>query len=837
MTITRASSGDGPPRTPGTEGADAHSLRRELQEARDTIEAIRRGGVDAVVVTTADGDRVYTLQTADQTYRHIVEQMQQGAAVLADDGFVVYANPQLESLAEGGRSVVGRSFPTLFPLEEGVAVRAALREACARPCTLETRLVGRGGRRVPVYLSASPLLTEGASVCVMVTDLTERDRYRETEGALRHFQTLSESSPVPIWVAAADGRLRFVNKAYAEFFGVLREGLSHIDWRQVVHADDVAAYTAAFEAARTGRTEFRAEARVRRADGQWRWVASHAAPWFSDGGEYLGFVGTSPDVTDLKRIEAALRESEERFRLATEAMQGALYDWYLSRPEITRTHGLKQLFGHAPEEVPASYDWWVAQIHPEDRVRAVGEFEAAVADGRTAYRLEYRMRHRSGDYVWVWDHGRITCGADGRAARVTGCILSIDAQKRLENALKQADAQKDRFLATLAHELRNPLAPIRNAVAVLKAKAPALPELRWGHEVIDRQVEQMARLLDDLLDVSRITQNKLHLRRERVDLRTVIARALETSRPLVEAHRHELTVRVPPQPLHVEVDPVRLSQAIANLLNNAAKYTDPGGRIWLTADRIGAEARVSVRDSGIGIGPDALPGVFEMFSQTERAAERSEGGLGIGLSLVRGLVELHGGTTEARSDGHGRGSEFVIRLPVAGAAAPAPQGRPADGPEPAPSLRVLVADDNRDSAESLGLYLTLQGCQVRTAFDGDEALAVAEEFRPHVALLDVGMPKLSGHDVARRIRERPWGRDVLLVAQTGWGAHEDQQRTHESGFDHHLVKPVAPAAVKDLLAAVRPSGCRRSSLRRTRPTEAVRQSGLGRGFLELWPGY
>jgi signal transduction histidine kinase/ActR/RegA family two-component response regulator len=377
-----------------------------------------------------------------------------------------------------------------------------------------------------------------------------------------------------------------------------------------------------------------------------------------------------------------------------------------------------------------------------------------------------------------------------------------EALRASEEELRSADRKKDAFLATLAHELRNPLAPIRNAAQILKAKGPLQPELEWGRAVIDRQAELMARLLDDLLDVSRISLKKVELRTEPVELASVCEAALETSRPLIEAGGHELSVSLPAEPILLEADPLRLAQVLSNLLNNAAKYTHDGGRIWLGAERQGAEVVVLVRDSGIGIDAEALPSVFEIFSQAKPTLARGHSGLGIGLSLVKGLVELHGGSVEARSDGPGRGSEFLVRLPVAARTAGREPARPREDEEPpATGSRILIVDDNRDGADSLAMLLEIMGNRVRTAYDGEQALEATEAMRPEVVLLDLGMPKLSGYDVCRRIREQPWGRDVVLIALTGWGQEADRRRTEAAGFDRHMVKPVHPADLMRLLAS------------------------------------
>jgi CheY-like chemotaxis protein/two-component sensor histidine kinase len=327
--------------------------------------------------------------------------------------------------------------------------------------------------------------------------------------------------------------------------------------------------------------------------------------------------------------------------------------------------------------------------------------------------------------------------------------------------------------------------------------------VKTGRDVISRQVAVMVRLIDDLLDMSRISRNKLDIRKQRIELAAVVESAVEGGRPLIQQCGHELTISLPPQPIHLDADAVRLTQVFLNLLTNAAKYTKPGGHIWLTAVKEGSDVVASVRDDGIGISGDMLPRIFEMFTQVDRSLERSQGGLGIGLTLVRRLVEVHDGTVEAHSSGPDRGSEFVVRLPLI---PPPLEPPPSNDGLRAPALsgsRILVVDDNRDSADSLGMLLRLKGNEIRTAYDGIEAVQSAETFRPELVLLDIGLPKLNGYDVARRIRQQPWGRDVILVALTGWGQDEDRRRSTEAGFNFHLVKPVELSALEKLLAGMR----------------------------------
>jgi len=380
-------------------------------------------------------------------------------------------------------------------------------------------------------------------------------------------------------------------------------------------------------------------------------------------------------------------------------------------------------------------------------------------------------------------------------------VQDISAVRARADELAEAARNKDEFLATLAHELRNPLAPIRNAVVVLETEGATVPLVKDAAAVISRQTAIMVRLIDDLLDIARVSSNKLDIRKQRVELAAIVESALESSRPLIDEFRHELTVSLPPEPITLDADPIRLAQVFLNLLNNSAKYTPPGGHIRLTVERRGSEAAVSVRDDGLGIPTEMLEHVFEMFTQVDRSTERSQGGLGIGLTLVRRLVEMHDGYIEAHSDGVGKGSEFIVRLPVNSAplgAAPKselPQSKGLTG------RRILVVDDNKDSADSLRMLLRLKGNDVRTAYDGLAALEAAEEFRPELVLLDIGLPKLNGYEVAGRIRKQPWGRDVILVALTGWGQEEDRRRTEEAGFNIHIVKPLDVAELEQQLLA------------------------------------
>jgi signal transduction histidine kinase len=394
-------------------------------------------------------------------------------------------------------------------------------------------------------------------------------------------------------------------------------------------------------------------------------------------------------------------------------------------------------------------------------------------------------------------------GALGNALRT-----AIRARQRQYSLRDQNDRRKDEFLATLAHELRNPLAPIRNALEIIRINGSGRSVVEdVAHKMIERQVSQLIRLVDDLLDVSRITTGRLELRRERIDLTQVIRSAVETSRPLIDAAHHELSIELPSNPILLDADPVRLAQVFSNVLNNAARYMGEGGRIRVTAERDDRMVTVIVQDFGIGIAQDMLPRVFDMFAQGEAPGEQSRGGLGIGLTLVKWLVEIHSGSVEAHSEGRGRGTSISIQLPIAAAAsAPLQPTKSNTGRRLSSTThRILIADDNRDAAESMGMLLRLMGNDVRTVFDGLEAVEEAETFRPDVILLDIGMPKLNGYEAARRIRERGWSQGTKLVALTGWGRDDDKHKAAEAGFDRHFTKPIDPAVLERLIADFRSS--------------------------------
>jgi PAS domain S-box-containing protein len=533
------------------------------------------------------------------------------------------------------------------------------------------------------------------------------------------------------------------------------------------------------------------------ADGHRLVLFGNAVPLYDPAGHPRGAIGAFVDVTALKRAEEARAESERRLLLSLDAGRMGVWDWDLLTGRVEWTGKLESILGLAPGAFGGRIEDFREMVHPDDRAALVAMRERALAE-HAPLELEFRMIRPDGSICWMATKGSALFNAEGRPIRMIGVGMDVTDRRRAELALKEADRRKDEFLATLAHELRNPLAPIRNAVEILQMPRQPAEVLGAARDVIDRQVTQMVHLVDDLLDVSRISRNQLRIRRQTVELSSVLRNAIETSRPVLDASHHRLTTRAPRDPIYVEGDATRLSQVVANLLNNAAKYSPAGSEVRLTVECGPGEVRIAVRDQGIGIEPRHLERIFGMFSQVAPALQRSQGGLGIGLSLVRRLVELHGGRVAAHSDGPGHGSEFVVTLPTVSTPPVAVTAvRAAEAP--VRLTRILVVDDNHDAAESLAQLLRLRGHEVHVAYNGPEAVASYEAYRPELVLLDIGLPELNGYDAARRIRELPGGRSVRLVALTGWGQEEDRQRSREAGFDEHLVKPVDLAALERLL--------------------------------------
>ncbi|BAN25841.1 hybrid sensor histidine kinase/response regulator [Caballeronia insecticola] len=496
----------------------------------------------------------------------------------------------------------------------------------------------------------------------------------------------------------------------------------------------------------------------------------------------------------VRLAENALRESEERFRQLAENIDDVF--WMLdpaSNALLYVSPAYARLFDTGGAASPGP-DHWSGEILPLDREHVAEAYRQLLANG-TPYEVEYRIVRASGVPRWVVERAfqvRAASGHPARAQRVAGIVNDISERKAAELLLREADRRKDEFLAMLAHELRNPLAPIRNAIDLLDPeRMPSAQHFSTVRAIIDRQVRHLSRLVDDLLDVARITQGKITLREEPVDLAVAIAAAIETVQPSLERRHHTLTVTLPDAPLYIAGDNVRLAQVFGNLLSNASKYSLEGGEIAIEAKQFGDAVRIVVRDKGIGIAPDMLPHIFDLFVQSETSLERSEGGLGIGLPLARTLVELQGGRIEAFSAGPLMGSEFIVWLPLTQHAQVAAQRVEPAAANTASGQRVLLVDDSVDAATAMAMLLEADGFDVRTAHEANEALAISDIFAPQIVLLDIGLPGMDGYRLAAEMRARAATADALLIAVTGYGQAHDRQRSKDAGFDHHLVKPVA----------------------------------------------
>lgn len=535
-------------------------------------------------------------------------------------------------------------------------------------------------------------------------------------------------------------------------------------------------------------------------DGEVKWVREKAELEFDEAGNLQGGFGITQDITDLKAAEQALRDSEARFQLATEIGRAGAWDWNVRTGEIIWSRGHYEVLGYQVGEVTACYQAWADRVHPDDISWVEAEIQRSMREHED-YVVEFRVVWPDSSVHWLSSRGRYEYEPDGACRRMVGVMADITSLKQAELALREADQRKDEFLAMLAHELRNPLAPIRNAAHVLGRLDLAEPRLRWAQDIIERQVSHLTHLVDELLDVSRIVQGKIVLKRTSIRLADLIRQTCEAVQPVMISKGHQFEVRMPPQAVVLEGDMVRLVQILQNLLNNAAKYTPDGGRIELIGRVQEAELEIEVRDNGMGISAELLPVVFDLFRQGNRTLDRSQGGLGIGLTLVRKLVLMHGGHVSASSSGPGQGASFIVRLPLANEPVSLSSASVVqqEGSEIARALRVMVVEDDPVVAESMVVFLELDGYQVRSAAAAEAAMELITEFRPQVALIDIGLPGQDGFALAERIRRRADCADMKLFALSGYGHAQIVQRSQQVGFDRHLVKPVDPEMLGAIL--------------------------------------
>lgn len=753
--------------------------------------------------------RAHTGQEVEASrLRAILRSIGDGVVVTDRDGRVQALNPVAEALTGwSAADAEGEDLATVFRIvnedtraEVPNPAYRALRDDTIVGLANHTLLVSRAGDERPIDDSAAPIRGAGGEVqgsVLIFRDVSERRRaHAALRASEKELSDFFEHATLAIHWIDCEGTILRANRAELQMMGY--EAPAYVGRRIADFHDDKAAIADILGRLAAGDDVRDYAARVVCRDGTLKDVLVNSSVLWENG----RFVHTrcfTLDVSDRKRAE----EARARLAAIIESSDDAVISKTLDGRILTWNRGAEKMFGYGESDAIGQP---VTLIIPDELHAAEREVLARVARGERLEPFETVRVARGGQRLDVSLTLSPIHGDHGAIIGASAISRDIGRQKHLEQSLREADRRKDEFLALLAHELRNPLAPIWSSVAAMQMTALDDPRLRHATDVIARQARHMARLLDDLLDVSRITRDKLDLQKESVPLLRVVDLALETSRPIIDANRQTLTVEARDRSLVVDADTMRLAQVFSNLVSNASKYSPPHSTIRVTVARDGAEAVVTVADDGVGIPPEALPTIFEMFSQASPALDRAQSGLGIGLALVKGLVEHHGGRVGARSAGAGKGSAFEVRLPVAQAVEGAGSRDVSAPGTPGVHRRVVIADDNRDGADSLAIVLRAYGHEVRTAYDGAAAVAVAAEFRPHVLLLDLGMPVVNGYEAARMLRATPEGHSLLLVAVTGWGQERDREQTRAAGFDAHFVKPVDPGAIQQFLVASAAAG-------------------------------
>jgi PAS domain S-box-containing protein len=766
-------------------------------------------------------ERTEALRASESLLHRVLDKLFAFVAVLRPDGTLIDCNQgPLQLAGVTADEVLGKKFWDCVWWSDSPQAAARVRQECERAARGEVirydttaRMVNDG--RLMIDYMIAPLRDETGRITHLVpsaVDITERVKaQRDLANSTRLLNAIAEQTDDLLYVKDRGGRMVMANRATLRMIGkppdqVLgRTDAEVLDdqrqARQVMENDRRIMATGTHEVV---------EEEISRAGQHHTWLSAKA-PYRDEHGEVLGLIGISRDITERKRADDSVRRlaaTAESQRAQLQAIVDSIVQGIVifnadgsvrtMNPAALALHGFSTV-----DDMRRRVQWrGFICTHPDGTSISPGDWPVARSlRGEAVRDCEMHVRNQRSGRQWVALYSSTpVCDATGALESVVVTIQDITERKRNELTLLDADRRKDEFIATLAHELRNPLAPILNAIQLLQIDGEVDVTRQRAKDIIERQVQQMARLIDDLLDISRITLGKLTLRRETVELSEIIDEAIVLARPHMIAAGHRFGLTVPEQPVRLVGDATRLAQVLSNLLINAAKYTPHGGDITLDVESEGDEAVVRVRDSGIGIAPENLAGLFEKFSQVRSTQDRTGGGLGIGLALAKGLVHMHGGTIVATSAGVGAGSEFAVRLPIAsGMERPCKSTRVPMPDRHIGGLRVLVADDNEDAVESAAMVLALNGNDVKLACDGLEAVEAADRYRPDVVLLDIGMPKLNGFEACRRIRAEPWGKDMLVVAVTGWGQDEDRRRTAEAGFDAHFTKPVDFASVMALI--------------------------------------
>jgi len=793
------------------------------------------------------------LRAAEESRRRlaaIVESSDDAIVGKSLDGAITSWNAGAERLCGyAAAEVIGRPFSLLVPPDRAGEVEEAIARLRRgeRLQPYETVRQRKDGSLVQVSMSYSPIHDESGrlvGIAAIARDISDRKRVeRALQESEERFRLMADTIQQLAWMARPDGHIFWYNRRWYEYTGASPAAMEGWGWQHVHDPQVLPQVLERWRASLATGEPFSMVFPLRGADGRFRPFLTRIQPLVDASGKVRLWCGTNTDISEQKRAEedsrfladasttlAGIVDYRSTLQKVARLAVPSFADWCtvdmlepagtLERLAVAHVDPSKvelalELHRRFPPEASASRGVWnILRTQSSKLVTEISDDELAASLGDPELlSIVRRLGLRSYLGVPLLVRGKLlgvitfVAAESGRRYEAADLTLAEDLANRaavaIENArlyaeLKDADRRKDEFLATLAHELRNPLAPIRNSLQILKMPVADRELIDHSRQIMERQLAHLVRLVDDLLDVSRVMRGKIVLRKQRSDLTGIVAHALETTQPTIDAEGHELELSLPSAPLEVEADAMRLAQVVSNLLTNAAKYTPRGGRIWLSAERADSHAVLRVRDNGIGIAPEMLDRIFELFVQVDNSVARAQGGLGIGLTLVRSLLEMHGGQVAVHSAGLGQGSEFTVRLPLAAEPLSKPRAPRTGAPEPqttTPPRRVLIVDDNVDAATSLATLLRLGGHQAAAAHDGARALIAAREQSSEIIFLDIGMPGMDGYEVARQMRREPTLAGSLLVALTGWGQQEDRRRSAEAGFDLHLVKPIDMAAL------------------------------------------
>ena len=740
--------------------------------------------------------------------------------LLDSDGRIVAMNRNGQCAMEidDFDTVRGAHWATLWTEENRRAIEAAVTAASSgQGYTFNAFCPTAKG--VPRWwdVTVSPIFGRSGEVSRILSvsrDITEaRFATEKMRASEARFRSLVTATAAIVWGSVGSGEFIVEQPGWTDFTGQPFDSLKGLGWLDAVHPDDREKTIALWRQAVATGTMYQTEHRLRRADGKFRYMSVRAVPIGAADNTFDEWVGVHTDINDRKESEAVLRHNEEKVRLATESAELGLWVWLPSTDEVFWENDRPcAIFGLSSTATAITARQFLTDFVLPDHVAEFGQAVTNTIETGARLHFQGRIKRTDGQIRWVEFFGNLQPKRDGDALRIIGTVADITVNKdreeqlrRLAANLSEADRRKTEFLAVLAHELRNPLAPIRHGLQLMRTRLNDADTVTRVRDMLDRQINQMARLVNDLLDVARITSGKVELQKRHAEIRDLVHVAVETSMPLIEAARHRLTVTIPDESMPVHVDRERIVQVISNLLNNAAKFTPAGGAIDLRVCHDDRTVTISVTDDGVGIAAGSIDAVFDLFRQAGQDIESAQGGLGIGLSLVRQFVELHGGRVSASSPGEGGGSTFTISLKMIDGAfettglqstVQAPSVMPKMG------LRILIADDNADAAELLSLLLQAGGHVTEVAYNGHQALHIARDFRPQVAFLDIGMPGMNGYEVATALRLIPHMATVTLVALTGWGGKQDRMLSQEAGFNHHMVKPVDIHAIEALLSSL-----------------------------------